>query len=120
MDLHASIDGPLTLKPLQRALVPTGIFVELPAGLEAQIRPRSGLALKYGITVANSPATIDSDYRGEYQVILQNLGGQDFIVKPGERIAQLVISSYEKVDWQVVNKLSDTGRGAKGFGSTGK
>lgn len=120
MDLQAALDEPLTLKPLQRALVPTGISVELPEGLEAQIRPRSGLALNHGITVANSPATIDSDYRGEYQVILQNLGGQDYTVKPGERIAQLVISRYEKVEWQKVKKLSESKRGAKGFGSTGR
>lgn len=120
MDLHADIKEPITLKPLQRLLVPTGIYVELPEGLEVQIRPRSGLALKHGVTIPNSPATVDSDYRGQYQVILQNLGDKDFIINPGERIAQMVVARYEKVDWQVVDELADTERGASGFGSTGR
>lgn len=120
MDLHAAIDKPIVLKSLERALVPTGIFVELPEGFEAQIRPRGGLAFKHGITVTNSPGTMDSDYRGEYMVILQNLGKEDFVVEPGDRIAQLVIARYEQVDWQVVNELSDTKRAHGRMGSTGK
>jgi dUTP pyrophosphatase len=120
MDLHASLDKPLVLKPMQREIVPTGIFVELPSGVEAQIRPRSGLAIKQGITVLNAPATIDSDYRGEYMVILINLSQENFEINNGDRIAQVVFSKYETVEWQQVDKLDETKRGHGGFGSTGQ
>jgi dUTP pyrophosphatase len=119
MDLRASLSEPIILKPLQRALVPTGLFIELPHGYECQIRPRSGLALKKGITVLNSPGTIDADYRGEICVILVNLSDEPFVVNNGERICQMVIHSYAKAEWQLVEQLDDTSRGAGGFGHTG-
>lgn len=118
-DLHANTDSDTVLKPLQRTLVPTGIFIGLPKGYEAQVRPRSGLAAKYGITVLNTPGTIDSDYRGEIKVILVNLSNEEFVLKPGERIAQLVISKYETAEWEEVEELDETERGDKGFGSSG-
>lgn len=120
MDLQANLTAPLTLAPMQRALIPTGLFIEMPAGYEAQVRPRSGLALKKGITVLNSPGTIDSDYRGEIGVILINLSAEAFEITPGERIAQLVIARYEQVSWQPVSELGGSERGSGGFGSTGK
>jgi dUTP pyrophosphatase len=120
MDLRANIDFEINLKPLERILVPTGLFIELPQGYEAQIRPRSGLALKKGITVLNSPGTIDADYRGEIGIILVNLSKEDFIIKDGERICQMVISKHECIDWQDVKELNDTSRGSGGFGHTGK
>ncbi len=119
MDLRACVDAPSTLKPLQRAIVKTGLFIELPIGYEAQVRPRSGLAAKMGITVLNSPGTIDADYRGEIGVILINLSNEDFIVEHGERIAQLVIAKHERAVWEEVDALGETSRGAGGFGSTG-
>ncbi len=120
MDLRANLNEPITLKPLQRALVPTGLFIELPIGFEAQIRPRSGLAIKSGITLLNAPGTIDADYRGEIKVILANLSDQEFIIKNGERIAQMVIAKHETAQWIQVDQLSETARGAGGFGHTGK
>ena len=120
MDLRANLDEPVVLEPLQRALVPTGLFIALPAGFEAQVRPRSGLAIKKGITVLNSPGTVDADYRGEVCVILVNLSNEPFVVNPGERIAQMVVARYEKVDWDEVEVLDETERGAGGFGSTGR
>jgi dUTP pyrophosphatase len=120
LDLKANLDAPLTLKPLQRSLVSTGLFIELPAGYEAQIRPRSGLAFKNGITVLNSPGTIDADYRGEIKVLLVNLSDTDFTINDGERIAQMVVARHEQIDWYVVTELGDSGRGAGGFGSTGR
>ncbi len=119
MDLRANIDEPITLKPLQRCLVPTGLFMSLPAGFEAQVRPRSGLAIKKGITVLNSPGTIDADYRGEVCVILVNLSSEDFVVNDGERIAQMVIARHEQVAWQCVETLDETERGTGGFGHSG-
>ena len=119
MDLRANLTNPIVLKPLQRCLVPTGIFMALPEGYEAQVRPRSGLALKKGITVLNSPGTIDADYRGEVGVILVNLSAEDFVVEDGERIAQMVIARYEQVEWESVEVLSATERGSGGFGHTG-
>ena len=119
MDLRACIDEPLTLKPLERAIVKTGLFIELPVGFEAQVRPRSGLAAKKGITVLNSPGTIDADYRGEIGVILVNLSNEDFTIENSERIAQLIIAKHERAEWEEVEILSDTSRGAGGFGSTG-
>lgn len=119
MDLRANIETPITLQPLERALVKTGLFVELPIGYEAQVRPRSGLALKKGITVLNSPGTIDADYRGEIGVILVNLSNEVFLIENGERIAQLVIAKHERAQWLEVEELSETSRGAGGFGSTG-
>ncbi len=119
MDLRANLSESITLKPFERTLVKTGLFIELPVGYEAQVRPRSGLALKKGITVLNSPGTIDADYRGEIGVILINLSDQDFIIENGERIAQLVIAKYEQAEFIEVNELSETSRGAGGFGSTG-
>lgn len=119
MDLRANIDQPIELKPLQRALVPTGLFIELPVGHEAQIRPRSGLAYKHGITVLNSPGTIDADYRGEIRIILVNLSNENFVIEDGERIAQMVIARHEQIAWQEVETLLETARGAGGFGSTG-
>ncbi len=119
MDLRACVDGPITLKPLQRAIVKTGLFMELPLGYEAQVRPRSGLAAKQGITVLNAPGTIDADYRGEIGVILVNLSNDDYIVEHGERIAQLIIAKHERATWEEVDKLTDTSRGTGGFGSTG-
>ncbi|MBE6232211.1 MAG: dUTP diphosphatase [Bacteroidales bacterium] len=119
MDLKADIKEPVTLNPLERAMIPTGIFIALPDGTEAQVRPRSGLAAKHGISVLNAPGTIDADYRGEVKVILVNLSNQPFVVNPGERIAQMVVARYEKVEWDEVEALDDTDRGAGGFGSTG-
>lgn len=120
LDLKANIDAGITLKPLQRQLIPTGLFIELPEGFEAQIRPRSGLAFKNGITVLNSPGTIDADYRGEVKVLLVNLSDADFIINDGERIAQMVLARHEQVQWQEVTQLEESNRGAGGFGSTGK
>jgi dUTP pyrophosphatase len=120
MDLRANISEPLTLESLERTLIPTGLFMELPVGFEAQIRPRSGLAAKRGLTMLNSPGTIDSDYRGEIKCIVVNLSGQPQTIEPGERIAQMVIARYERVEWRAVTELSDSERGAGGFGSTGK
>jgi len=119
MDLRANINEPITLKPLGRTIVKTGLFIALPIGFEAQVRPRSGLAAKKGITVLNSPGTVDADYRGEIGVILVNLSNEDFVVNDGERIAQLIIAKHERVNWQEVTILSETERGAGGFGSTG-
>jgi len=120
MDLRANIDEPVILKSLERALIPTGLFIELPVGFEAQVRPRSGLALKAGITVLNTPGTIDADYRGEIGVILINLSGKEFVINDGERICQLVISKHESVDWLEVETLEATERGTGGFGHTGR
>lgn len=120
MDLRADIDEPILLKPLQRTLVPTGLFIELPEGCEAQIRPRSGLAAKHGITVLNSPGTIDADYRGEIKVILVNLSNEDFVINDGERVCQMIIAQHATVQWEVVDSLQETERGAGGFGHTGK
>ena len=120
MDLRAQLDEPIVLQPLQRHLIPTGLFIELPAGYEAQVRPRSGLAFKYGITVLNSPGTIDADYRGELKVILINLGQEPFEIRDGERIAQLVVAAHEQVQWELTETLATSERGAGGFGSTGK
>ena len=119
MDLRANLESPITLKPLERALIPTGLFIALDPGIEAQIRPRSGLAYKKGITVLNSPGTIDADYRGEVGVLLVNLSNEEFVVEDGERVAQMVIAKHEQVAWQEVAELSETERGAGGFGSTG-
>lgn len=119
MDLRANIDEAVVLKPLERAIIKTGLFIALPVGFEAQVRPRSGLAAKKGITVLNSPGTVDADYRGEIGVILVNLSNEDFVVEDGERIAQLVIAKHERVTWQEVTVLNETERGAGGFGSTG-
>lgn len=119
LDLKANIKEAITLKPLQRQLIATGLFIELPAGFEAQIRPRSGLAFKNGITVLNSPGTIDADYRGELKVLLVNLSNEDFIINDGERIAQLVVAKHEQITWQQVDVLEESNRGAGGFGSTG-
>lgn len=119
MDLRAYLDDDILLKPLERALVPTGLFIELPIGFEAQVRPRSGLAAKKGITVLNTPGTIDADYRGEIRVILVNLSSEDFIIRDGERIAQMIISAHEKADWVEVEELESTQRGSGGFGHTG-
>ncbi|MDR1896714.1 MAG: dUTP diphosphatase [Prevotellaceae bacterium] len=120
MDLRANIAESLTIKPLERVLVPTGLFIELPAGYEAQIRPRSGLAIKYGLSLVNTPGTIDADYRGEIKIIIINLSSVNFELKPGERIAQMVIARFEQVEWDETDSLSDSDRGAGGFGSTGK
>lgn len=120
MDLRANIEESVILKPLERAMIPTSIFIELPTGYEAQVRPRSGLAAKNGITVLNTPGTIDADYRGEIKVILVNLSNQDFEIKDGERIAQMIIAKHERVDWQEVETLSETQRGEGGFGHTGR
>ncbi len=120
MDLRASIEQPVELLPLERTLIPTGLFIELPVGYEAQVRPRSGLAAKHGITVLNSPGTIDADYRGEVKVILVNLSNSAFTISDGERIAQMIISKHKQAQWEEVNVLSHTERGAGGFGHTGK
>ena len=120
VDLKANLEESVTLQPLQRTLVPTGLFIALPAGFEAQVRPRSGLAAKHGITVLNTPGTIDADYRGEIKVILVNLSQEPFEIVPGERIAQMVIAHHEQVEWEEVEELDATERGAGGFGSTGK
>ena len=119
-DLKAAIDSPIILKPLERRIIFTGLKMALPEGYEAQVRPRSGLAAKYGITVLNSPGTIDADYRGEIGVILVNLSNKSFKIQPGERIAQLVVSKFEQIDWLPMDELSNTKRGEGGFGSTGK
>ena len=119
MDLRANLDASVTLKPLERKLIPTGLFIELPEGYEAQIRPRSGLAIKKGITVLNSPGTIDADYRGEICVILINLSSDDFVIEDGERICQMVIAAHAQAEWHQVEALDDTERGAGGFGHTG-
>ena len=119
MDLKANTSEPITLKPMERYLFPTGIYIQLPEGYEAQIRPRSGLAVKYGITVTNAPGTVDADYTGEVGVSLINLSNDTFVVQPGERIAQMVIAKYEKIDWKEVTTLDETERGSGGFGSTG-
>lgn len=119
MDLRANIPDPITIGPLERAIVPTGLFIELPVGVEAQVRPRSGLAAKKGITVLNAPGTIDADYRGEVGVILVNLSNEPFTIENGERIAQMVIAQHEQAIWEEVAELSSTERGAGGFGSTG-
>ena len=120
VDLRANIDQDLYLEPLKRVLVPTGLFIELPVGYEAQIRPRSGLAIKHGVTVLNTPGTIDADYRGEICVILVNISEEPFMIKDGERICQMVIAKHETVEWKVVDNLCDTDRGSGGFGHTGK
>lgn len=119
MDLRANIDAPITLKPLQRALIKTGLHIALPAGYEAQVRPRSGLALKHGITVLNTPGTIDADYRGELCVLLVNISDQDFVINDGERVAQMVVAKHETVEFAVVEELDETERGTGGYGHTG-
>lgn len=119
MDLRANLDEPIVLRPMQRCLVPTGLFIALPPGYEAQVRPRSGLAIKRGITVLNTPGTIDADYRGEICVVLINLSAEDFVIEDGERIAQMIIARHEQVVWDETDALSDTERGAGGFGHTG-
>lgn len=120
MDLRANLDGPVTIGTLQRVLVPTGLFIELPSGFEAQIRPRSGLAVKHGISLVNAPGTIDADYRGEIKVILVNLSDTPFVVRDGERICQMVVARHERVEWETADHLSETERGAGGFGHTGR
>ena len=120
MDVRAFVDAEVVLKPFERKLVPTGLFIELPLGYEAQLRPRSGLAFKHGISLPNSPATIDSDYRGEIKVALINLSNEDFSIKNGDRIAQMIIAQHERAEWTLVQELNDTERGHGGFGSTGK
>lgn len=120
MDLRADLAEPVVLKPLQRLLVPTGLRIELPEGYEAQIRPRSGLAIKHGISLVNTPGTVDADYRGEIKVILVNLSSEDFTVNPGERIAQIVVARHERVEWEEVEELAESSRGEGGFGSTGR
>ncbi len=120
MDLRANLDSPVTLKPMERKIIPTGLYIALPEGYEAQIRPRSGLSIKHGITLVNTPGTIDADYRGEIGIIMINLSNVDFEIKDGERIAQMVINKYEKIDWEPVEHLDKTTRGEGGFGSTGK
>jgi dUTP pyrophosphatase len=119
MDLRAFLSGDIMMRPLERVIVPTGLFIELPVGYEAQVRPRSGLAIKKGISVLNTPGTVDADYRGEIKVILVNLSNEDFIVRDGDRIAQMIISAHEQAEWIQVEELEETGRGAGGFGSTG-
>ncbi len=119
MDLHAANKEEILLRPLQRALIPTGISIELPVGFEAQIRPRSGLAFRHGLTVLNSPGTIDADYRGEIKVLLINLGAEPFVIAKGERIAQMVVAAHERVEWNQAEALGETDRGAGGFGHTG-
>lgn len=120
LDVRADIAESITLKPLQRAMVPTGLYVELPEGYEMQVRPRSGLAAKYGITVLNSPGTIDADYRGEIKIILVNLSSEDYTIEPSERVAQLIVSRFEQIQWELSEELSQTDRSSGGFGSTGK
>ena len=120
LDIRANLDESVTLRPLERAMIPTGLFVELPEGCEMQIRPRSGLAAKHGITVLNSPGTIDADYRGEIKVILVNLSNEPFTIEAGERIAQMIVARYEQIEWEAAEELSSTERGAGGFGSTGR
>jgi len=120
MDLRANLSDPVTLRPMERLLIPTGLFIELPLDYEAQVRPRSGLAIKYGITCLNSPGTVDADYRGELKVVLINLSNEDHIILHGDRIAQMVVNKVEKVKWKEVKKISATKRGEGGFGHTGK
>ena len=120
MDIRANLPEPVALKPMERKLIPTGLFIALPKGYEAQLRPRSGLAIKHGITLLNTPGTIDADYRGEIGVILVNLSAEVFVINDGERICQLVITSHEQVDWEPEDRLDETERGAGGFGHTGK
>lgn len=120
LDLRANIDEPITLSSLERKLIGTGLFIELPEGFEAQIRPRSGLAFKYGLTVLNSPGTVDADYRGEIKVLLVNLSKEPFTIEDGERIAQMIVAKHEQISWESTESLSDTERGAGGYGSTGK
>ncbi len=120
MDLRANLIEPIILKPLERALIPTGLFIELPAGYEAQIRPRSGLAVKHGISVLNSPGTIDADYRGEIRVVLVNLSNNEFVINHGERICQMVVANHATVQWEEADDLEHSDRGAGGFGHTGK
>lgn len=120
LDIRANLDQCVTLQPLERAMIPTGLYVELPEGCEMQIRPRSGLAAKHGVTVLNSPGTIDADYRGEIKVILVNLSNEPFTIEVGERIAQMIVARYEQIEWEAAEELSSTERGAGGFGSTGK
>ena len=120
MDLRANLTEPLVLGTLERSMVPTGLYIDLPAGFEAQIRPRSGLAAKHGISIVNAPGTIDADYRGEIRVVLVNLSNEPFTVEPGERIAQMVVARHEQVEWESVEELAESGRGSGGFGSTGK
>ncbi len=120
MDLRANLQDSVTLKPLERALIPTGLFIELPVGYEAQIRPRSGLAVKHGISVLNSPGTIDADYRGEIRVVLVNLSNEAFVINHGERICQMVVAKHASVEWDETNELEESDRGAGGFGHTGK
>ncbi|MEQ8623780.1 MAG: dUTP diphosphatase [Vicingaceae bacterium] len=120
VDLRANIESPIELGSLQKVIVPTGLFMEIPVGYEAQVRPRSGLAFKHGVTVLNSPGTIDADYRGEIKVILVNLSTETFVINDGERIAQLVIAAHEQAEWEAVESLNETERGTGGFGSTGK
>ncbi len=119
MDLRANLDEPVLLKPLERTLVPTGLFIELPHGFEAQIRPRSGLSIKKGIGLVNSPGTIDADYRGEIKIIMINLSNEDFIIEDGERVAQMIVSRHEKAEWIPVEELNETSRGSGGFGHSG-
>lgn len=120
MDLRANLEQPVTLAPLERAMIPTGLHIELPAGYEAQVRPRSGLAAKHGISIVNAPGTIDADYRGEIKVILVNLSNDPFTIEAGERIAQMVVARHETVEWEPVEELAESQRGSGGFGSTGK
>ncbi|MBN2348282.1 MAG: dUTP diphosphatase [Bacteroidales bacterium] len=120
LDLRANISKEIVLKPLERVLIPTGLYIELPEGFEAQIRPRSGLALKHGISIVNSPGTIDSDYRGEIGIILINLSNEDFVIKDGERICQMVINKFEQIEWDESSEINNTDRGTGGFGHTGK
>jgi dUTP pyrophosphatase len=120
LDLRANLGTAVTLEPMQRQLIPTGLFIQLPEGYEAQIRPRSGLAFKHGITVLNSPGTIDADYRGEIMVLLINLSGQPFVIEHGERIAQMIVAPYQRIAWEPAGELTETLRGTGGYGSTGK
>jgi dUTP pyrophosphatase len=120
MDLRANLEQSIVLSPLERAMIPTGLFIELPIGFEAQVRPRSGLAWKHGLSVLNSPGTIDADYRGEIKVVLVNLSNEPFEIKDGERIAQMVVAAHARIEWEAVDSLEETQRGAGGFGSTGK
>jgi dUTP pyrophosphatase len=119
MDLRANLEAPVVLKPMERKLIPTGLHIALPAGYEAQVRPRSGLALKHGITVLNTPGTIDADYRGEIGVLLINLSSEDFVINDGERVAQMIIARYEQGEFEIVDELDETERGAGGYGHTG-
>ncbi len=120
LDLRANLGNAVTLEPMQRQLIPTGLFIQLPEGYEAQIRPRSGLAFRHGITVLNSPGTIDADYRGEIMVLLINLSGQPFVIEHSERIAQMIVAPYQRIAWEPAGELTETARGAGGYGSTGK